>query len=100
MPRSKPEVGGAYRLTGGGIGVGAASLYPGQVVTVREVVPAEEPGAHDDREDSVVVEWTEPGPVRGDDGQVTRGENLRAVSVSLSGNEGAPGFNDLFSKEG
>jgi hypothetical protein len=100
MARSKPEVGGTYRLTGGGIGDGPGALYAGQVVTVREVVPAREPGAHDTTEDSVVVEWTEPGPVMGDDGNVTRGENTRAISVSLPGGENHPGFNDLFSKEG
>lgn len=93
MPRSKPEVGGTYRLTGGGIGDGAGAIYPGQVVTVREVVAADEPGAHDSTEDAVVVEWSEPGPVMGDDGRVTRGENPRAVSVGLAG------FSDLFTKE-
>lgn len=94
MAKSKPAAGDTYSLTGGGIGGGAGALYPGQVVTVREVVPADEPGAHDNSEDAVVVEWTEPGPVLGDDGKVTRGENPRAISVGLSQ------FSDLFSKEG
>lgn len=94
MPRSKPEVGDAFRLTGGGIGGGPGALYPGQVVTVREFVEAGVPGAHDDSEDSVVVEWTDPGPVLGDDGVVARGEVSRAVSVS------AAAFPELFTKEG
>lgn len=94
MASRKPEVGGTYRLVGGGIGAGPGSLYPGQVVSVREVVPADEPGAHDSSEDAVVVEWSEPGPVQGDDGTVTLGENPRAVSVGVSS------FNDLFTKEG
>lgn len=94
MPRSKPEVGGTFSLTGGGIGDGPGALYPGQVVTVREFVAADEPGAHDNTEDSVVVEWSEAGPVLGDDGKVTRGETPRAVSVS------AASFTELFTKEG
>ena len=35
----------------------------GTRVRVRDLVPADEAGAHNNEEDSVVVEWTEPGPV-------------------------------------
>lgn len=93
MSRNKPEAGETYRLTSGIGGFGPAALYPGQVVTVREVVEADVAGAHNDAEDAVVIELGEDGPVMGDDGQVTRGTVTRATSVSLAT------FGDFFVRE-
>lgn len=84
MPRkSTPKAGDTYRLSADNLGDGPGAIYAGQSVTVREVVPANEAGAHDDTEDAVVIEWNEPGPVMGDDRKVRMGEVPRAVSVSL-----------------
>ena len=95
MPRaSKPKAGDTYRLTQEVLGDGPGSIYEGQVVTVRDVGPADVQGAHDDSEESVVIEWTEPGHVRGDDGKIRMGEVPRAVSIAASQ------FSDLFAQEG
>lgn len=74
--------GKSYTYNGEPIGVDAGALTPGTVVTVRETVPAGEPGAHDDTEDAVVVEWTSPALVRTDKG-VEVGDAPRAMSVSV-----------------
>lgn len=85
MPRAKtPKAGDSFRLTQDNLGDGPGAIYAGQQVTVREVVDADQPGAHDDSEDAVVIEWTEPGPVRGDDGRVKMGEVPRAVSIGVA----------------
>lgn len=82
MPRTRtPKAGDKFRLAADNLGDGPGAIYAGQGVTVREFVPASESGAHDDTEDAVVIEWTEPGPVMGDDRKVTMGQVPRAVSV-------------------
>jgi hypothetical protein len=59
-----PAVGATYTYSGEtAIGVGPGSLAPGTPVRVREVVPADVPGAHDDTEDAVVIEWDEEDAV-------------------------------------
>lgn len=64
MPARKPKPGGRYRYVGAiPLGVDAGQLLPGTVVTVREVVDADEIGAHDGNEDAVVIEWEAPGTV-------------------------------------
>lgn len=102
MPRSTISDGASYTFTGipsevpaptdddpnatrteyAPIGADANALFPGQVVTVRETVPAGEPGAHDDSEDAVVVEWTVPDRVRTEDGW-GQGEATRAMSIGI-----------------
>lgn len=77
-----PKPGATFRLTSA-LGVGPGSLMEGQEVTVREVVDAEDPGAHDNTEDAVVVEWQEPSLVLGDEGRPVSGMANRAVSVSV-----------------
>lgn len=89
---NKVEEGQSFRLKAGdGLGTGPGMLLPGQEVTVRETVPANESGAHDNSEDAVVVEWTEPGIlIDPETGNMTRGEVPRAVSIGVSQ------FSDLF----
>jgi hypothetical protein len=65
MAPRKPEAGSRWRSTTM-IGQGPGLILAGQSVTVREVVPADEPGAGDTSEDSVVVEWEEAAPVHVD----------------------------------
>jgi hypothetical protein len=79
----KPAEGDSFRLTEP-VGQGTGALYPGQVVTVREVVPAKEPGAHDFSEDAVVVTWDEPAPVLDDEGNYAQGTVARAWSCGLA----------------
>jgi hypothetical protein len=56
-----PEAGDAYTYSASEpLGNDPGSVAPGTRVTVREVVPADVQGAHDDSEDAVVVE-TEDG---------------------------------------
>lgn len=61
------------------LGRDSGALLPNTAVTVREVVPAEEPGAHNDSEDSVVIEWDRPAIM--DDQSV--GSVTQAMSISL-----------------
>jgi hypothetical protein len=64
MPKRTPKAGDEYVYVGSvPIGIDAGALLPGTTVTVREVVDAGEPGAYDDTEDAVVVEWDAPGVV-------------------------------------
>lgn len=95
MAARKPQEGDVYTLNAEAeaIGVDAGALVPGTTVTVREVVPAAEPGAHDDSEDAVVVEWGAPSLVRGENG-VEVGESPRAMSFGLDD------FTNRFTKEG
>jgi hypothetical protein len=86
---SAPKPGTSFRLTSA-LGVGPGSLVEGQEVTVREIVPADEPGAHDNKEDAVVIEWDEPALVIGDDGKPVAGTANRAMSV------GVENFRELF----
>lgn len=60
-----------------------AAVQPGTVVTVREVVPADTPGAHDDSEDCVVLEIPVPYVANDDDGNPVIGYSSRAYSVGL-----------------
>jgi hypothetical protein len=89
MPSAKPAAGGRYRYTGTEL---YGDLAPDELVTVREVVPADEPGAHDNSEDAVVVEWEVPSRVRTENGW-GHGVVPRALSVGVST------FGDLFTKE-
>lgn len=75
------------------IGVDAGALTPGTTVTVRETVAAGDPGAHDDSEDCVVIEWEAPALVQGENG-VEVGSAPRAMSISTEQ------FNDMFTKGG
>lgn len=64
MPKSSPKPGGTFKYTGERRGQrDDAALLTGTVVTVRETVPAATPGAHDNTEDSVVIEWTQEAEV-------------------------------------
>lgn len=64
MPKSSPKQGGTYTYEGERIGQrDDTALYPGTVVTVREVVPADVKGAHNDNEDAVVIEWEAEGQI-------------------------------------
>lgn len=60
-----------------------SNLPPGLIVTVREVVPADEPGAHDNTEEAVVFVYQEPAIVRGGDGTLVAGSAERAFSVAV-----------------
>lgn len=73
----------ATRIERNPLGSDANALFPGQVVTVRETVPASEPGAHDDSEDAVVIEWEMPSLVRTDDGW-GQGMAIRAMSIGVA----------------
>lgn len=73
----------------------------GTRVKIRDIVDADEAGAHDNEEDSVVIEWTEAGTVAQDEPVLvpytdnegterqravwptTTGEVTRAISVNL-----------------
>lgn len=100
------EPGTRFRYVGNEpLGQGPGTLFPGTVVNVREVVPADEPGAHDDQEDAVVIEWEEEDVVvtgikghksyTDEDGRERekpvfsfgKGPILRAMSVGLDGKE-------------
>lgn len=73
MPTRKPKPGDRFRFVGATpLGIDNGALLPGTIVTIRNlgtddkpvgVLPAEEPGAHDDTEDAVVIEWEAPGTV-------------------------------------
>lgn len=127
MAPRKPKAGDVYRYVGATpLGIDAGALLPGTEVTVREVVEADEPGAHDGTEDAVVVEWEAPGTVvtdvaeepyteELDDGSTRErrravptlayGTITRAMSIGLNGRDytaadGTPAtmppFRDLF----
>lgn len=66
----------------------------GTVVTVREVVKADESGAHDGKEDAVVVEWDEPSLGYDHNNNPVVATAKRAWAV------GADSFDDLFEKKG
>lgn len=86
------EPGDRYTYSGKApIGADAGALVPGTAVRIRETVPAGEPGAHDDSEDSIVIEWDAPALVQGENG-VEVGTAPRAMSI------GAAQFGDLFTK--
>lgn len=64
MAPRKPKAGDEYVYVGSApLGIDNGALLPGTTVTVREYVDAGEPGAHDDEEDAIVVEWDAPGTV-------------------------------------
>ena len=78
-----PKQGDTYTFSAAEpIGVDANALFPGQQITVREVVDAGEVGAHDSSEDAVVVEWDAPALVRTEKG-VEQGTAPRAMSIGL-----------------
>ena len=79
-----PSAGQQFRLTAAKVGEGPGSVLQGQVVSVREVVAAGVTGAGDGTTEAVVIEWTEAGPVIGDDGQQTIGQVPRAMSFPTS----------------
>ena len=58
MAARTPKSGDVYvLLEDHGNGVGAPPIPAGSKLRVREVVPADEPGAHDDSEDAIVFEY-------------------------------------------
>lgn len=82
----KPQPGDRYTYSAEeptGLPGSPAIVRPGTVVTVREVVPADTPGAHDDSEDAVVVEHAEPQVGYDDDGTPEIVYAPRAWSVGL-----------------
>jgi hypothetical protein len=79
-----PKPGGAYVYRGTDpIGTDSLALTPGTHVKVREVVSAGEAGAHDDSEDSVVIEWESPALVQGENG-MELGTSPRAMSIGVA----------------
>jgi hypothetical protein len=79
-----PKSGAKYRYTGTDpIGTGERAFRPETVVTVREVVDAGTIGAHDDKEDSVVIEWDQPTIGYGDNNEPVIENYPRAMSVSV-----------------
>lgn len=81
----KPKPGDTYRLsTEEPLGTDAHAIPSGTLVTVREIVPADTIGAHDDSEDAVVVETTVPALSYDEDGKPYVGETTRAWSVGLA----------------
>lgn len=88
-----PKAGETYTYTGeSSIGTGNGAIFPDTEVTVREVVEADTPGAHNNDEDAVVVTFKAPTIVRTDKGNEI-GEVDRAFSV------GVGEFDNLFTKE-
>jgi hypothetical protein len=84
MTMTKPKPGDKYRLaTEEPLGIDFP-IMPGTIVTVREIVKADDPGAHDNTEDAVVVEG-EPFAivVTDEDGTPQIGYTARAWSVGL-----------------
>lgn len=63
MPRAKPKPGDTFNVTRR-IGDGPLAVAEGTKVTVREVVAAKDPGAHNHDQDSVVVEFEQDGATR------------------------------------
>ncbi len=89
---TKPQAGDSYELTGETIGNPPNEVKTGTVVTVREVVAADEAGAHDDTEDAVVVEYEVPTLGVDGDGEPAVIQTARAFSVGVSQ------FGELFTK--
>lgn len=56
-----PNPGGTKRRQ---LGSDALAMHIGQRVTIVDRVPASEPGAHDDIDDSIVAEWGQGDNVR------------------------------------
>lgn len=82
MARRKVSEGSEYTYTGSDpIGADAGALVSGTKVTIRDIVPAGEMGAHDNVEDSVVIVWPAPALVQGENG-VEVGYVDRAMSIS------------------
>lgn len=75
-----PEAGDKYTYKGEEQ-IGNDGPVPGAEVRFREKVSADTPGAHDDKEDAVVIEWDAPSIVRTDKGNEI-GTVVRAMSVS------------------
>jgi len=89
MPKSKP--GARCRYAGEEpFGTLPDGIRPGTEVTVRELVPAGEAGAHTDTEDSVVVEWEQADVAYDDQGAASLIHRSRATSIA------ADVFGDLF----
>ena len=77
-----PDPSKTYRLLDT-IGNGSpGTIYAGQEVRIREVVEASTPGAHNDREDAVVVEFEEDSPVLNEEGKIVRGKAVRSTSIA------------------
>jgi hypothetical protein len=94
MAKAAPKQGETYTFTGDApLGADAGALLPGASVEIREVVAADEVGAHDSSEAAAVVEWDAPSLVSTGDGW-EQGTARRAMSIGLSE------FHDRFSKEG
>lgn len=91
MPPRNPKPGETYRLDGPDLGIDTNALRTGTVVEVRELVTADTIGAHNDREDAVVVEWDHPVVVYIDD-EPALGTSRRAISVGLDA------FRDTFTR--
>lgn len=94
---AKPKPGETYKYAGEeplGEPGSPAGVAPGTVVTVREIVPADTPGAHDDSEDCVVVEIAVPYVANDDDGNPVIQYSSRAYSVGLDA------FASDYTKEG
>lgn len=75
------EAGERYTYTGETLGT-AGDLPTGTEIEVRELVPADVPGAHDDAEDAVVIEWTDKTVGIGENGEQVLVDRRRAMSVS------------------
>lgn len=90
MPRVSP--GDRYRYDGDPVGNDAGRVDTGTVVTVRELVGADTPGAFDDSADAVVVEWDAPSLGTDDDGSPAVVYTPRSWSVA------AGDFGEHFSK--
>lgn len=79
------QPGDTFRLVDAhGNGVGATPIPAGALLTVRELVDAGTPGAHDDSEDAVVVEYLRDEIVYDADGNVSLGRQPQAFSLSAS----------------
>lgn len=77
MPKPKP--GDRYEYQGEVFGGDLHAIQPGTVMQIREFVAAKTKGAHDDKEDSVVLELEEPSIVY-QDGKPVVGSYQRAIS--------------------
>lgn len=91
----KPKPGDTYRLaTDEPLGNGELAIPPGTLVTVREIVKAEDPGAHDDTEDAVVVEG-EQYPI-----VLDRGNGPEVAYTARAWSVGLEAFARDYTKEG
>lgn len=85
MPRKAASPKPDYQATVGDDGLAGGAVPPGTTITVAGVYPPGTPGVGDteDGSDAVVIEWTEPAIIQGENGPEV-GDVVRSMSVPAS----------------